>query len=164
MTLITTLIADYHNPDHGKAIVQLLNNYALDEFGGAEPLSEYCQQNLPAKLAEYPLAFTVLAYDGKTAVGLINCFQTLSTFACQPLINIHDVTVDQSARGKGIATIMLEKVEQVAIERGCCKLTLEVLTGNPIAQRAYEKFGFAGYELGDEHGHALFWQKKLAQK
>jgi ribosomal protein S18 acetylase RimI-like enzyme len=161
MTPLTTIVADYHNPDHGEAIVRLLSNYALDEFGGAEPLSEFCQNNLVTKLAEYPQAFTVLAYDDERAVGLINCFQTLSTFACQPLINIHDVTVDKSARGKGVATLMLAKVEQIAIERGCCKLTLEVLTGNNIAQHAYEKFGFAGYELADDHGHALFWQKRL---
>ena len=56
---------------------------------------------------------------------------------------------------------MLEKVEQIAIERGCCKLTLEVLEGNQAAQNSYQKFGFSAYELDPEMGRALFWDKKL---
>ena len=44
---------------------------------------------------------------------------------------------------------------------GCCKLTLEVLDGNAPAKAAYEKFGFASYELDPAVGGALCWQKKL---
>jgi ribosomal protein S18 acetylase RimI-like enzyme len=56
---------------------------------------------------------------------------------------------------------MLEKVEELALEKGCCKLTLEVLQGNTIAQNSYEKFGFANYVLDPEMGSAMFWQKAL---
>jgi hypothetical protein len=31
----------------------------------------------------------------------------------------------------------------VARQRGCCKITLEVLEGNAVAQASYGKFGFA---------------------
>jgi len=57
--------------------------------------------------------------------------------------------------------MLLEKVEEVACSKGCCKITLEVLSNNEIAKCAYSKFGFAGYELDPEAGSALFWQKKL---
>ncbi len=77
------------------------------------------------------------------------------------LINIHDVIVLDEFRGLNISQLMLEKVEQVALERGCCKLTLEVLEGNKVAQNAYVKFGFAGYALDPEMGQAMFWQKML---
>ena len=53
-------------------------------------------------------------------------------------------------------------VEQIARDKGCCKITLEVLQGNVVAQALYGKLGYAGYVLGDEGGHALFWQKKLS--
>ena len=56
---------------------------------------------------------------------------------------------------------MLGLVEQQAIERGCCKLTLEVLEGNQAARRAYDKFGFQSYALNPELGHALCWEKSL---
>ena len=52
-------------------------------------------------------------------------------------------------------------VEEVALLKGCFKITLEVLSSNVPAKAAYEKFGFTGYELDPEKGHALFWEKPL---
>ena len=56
---------------------------------------------------------------------------------------------------------MLDEVERIAKEKGCCKLTLEVLEGNIVAKKAYEKFGFSSYELDPATGKALFWEKVL---
>jgi ribosomal protein S18 acetylase RimI-like enzyme len=72
---------------------------------------------------------------------------------------MHDVTVDSEFRGLGLSTKMMEKVESVAKERGACKITLEVLEGNKVAQNSYTKFGFSGYELDPEMGKAIFWEK-----
>jgi hypothetical protein len=47
------------------------------------------------------------------------------------------------------------------LKRGACKLTLEVLSGNAPALRAYEREGFEGYQLDPAFGHAVFLQKKL---
>ena len=56
---------------------------------------------------------------------------------------------------------MLAEVESIARDHDCCKLTLEVLEGNHIAKNAYQKLGFAGYELDPDTGQAVFWQKSL---
>jgi ribosomal protein S18 acetylase RimI-like enzyme len=56
---------------------------------------------------------------------------------------------------------MLARAEAIARERGCCKMTLEVLEGNRTAQALYKSLGFAGYELDPEMGKAMFWQKLL---
>ena len=56
---------------------------------------------------------------------------------------------------------MLTQVEDIARQRGCCKLTLEVLEGNKAAQRSYRGFGFEGYQLVPEMGRAMFWEKPL---
>ena len=53
-------------------------------------------------------------------------------------------------------------VEQIAVERGACKLTLEVLSGNGGAVKLYQRVGFAYYELGPAMGQAGFMQKWLA--
>jgi len=103
----------------------------------------------------------VLAYDGDAPVGLANCFQGFSTFACRPLINIHDLMVLPEARRKGASQSLLAFVEQEAIQRRCCKVTLEVLDGNSGARSAYEKYGFNDYALGDDHGSARLMQKVL---
>lgn len=153
---------DYQNQQHADDLLFLLNAYALDPMGGNEALSDYVKQNLIAKLRKQNNVFSVICYvDGKPA-GLVNCVTGFSTFAAKPLVNIHDVVVLSEFRGKQLSQIMLEKVEKIAIEMGCCKLTLEVLEGNKIAQNAYVKLGFSGYELDPEMGQAIFWQKKLA--
>lgn len=155
------VIADYHNPQHQQMIGELMNHYACDPMGGGEALSQTVIDTLAQKMAEVPNAFTVLALDANQAIGLINAFQGFSTFKCQPLINIHDVIVRNGLRGQGIAQRMMQQVEAVARQRGCCKLTLEVLEGNTVAQSSYQQSGFAGYELDPAMGKAMFWQKFL---
>lgn len=54
-------------------------------------------------------------------------------------------------------------VEEIAISKGCCKITLEVLSNNESAKVAYKKFGFSSYELDPKAGVALFWQKKITE-
>lgn len=158
---IDVQIADYLDDQHAKDIVYLLNNYAEDPMGGYESLSTYVVENLAQELSKKPHAFSIICYvDGKPA-GLINCFEVFSTFKCKPIINIHDITVVSSFRGLGISQLMLEKVENIAKEKSCCKITLEVLEGNEIARNSYNKFGFDGYELDPKMGKALFWQKLI---
>lgn len=158
---ILVLQADYTNPVHAEAICLVLNHYAEDPMGGGEPLSADVLRQLPAELAKRPYAFSVLAFVGGEPAGLVNCFEGFSTFACRPLVNVHDVVVIASARGQGISQKMLTKVEEIARQRGCCKITLEVLEGNEAAKGAYRKLGFADYQLDPQMGRALFWQKAL---
>ncbi|WP_296261171.1 MULTISPECIES: GNAT family N-acetyltransferase [unclassified Pseudomonas] len=158
---VLVLQASYSNPVHAEAIGFLLDQYAMDVMGGGVPLSLDTRQQLAAELAKRPHAFSVLAFIAGEPVGLVNCFEGFSTFACRPLVNVHDVAVVASARGQGISQKMLAKVEEIARQRGCCKITLEVLEGNVIAQGAYRKLGFSDYQLDPQMGRALFWQKAL---
>ena len=153
--------ADYHHPQHQKDIPYLLNSYACDPMGGGEPLTQAVQDNLVQSLAKLPHAFSVIAYVNNQPAGLINCFEAFSTFACKPLVNIHDIIVLNDFRRHGLCQKMLEKVTSIAQSKGCCKLTLEVLSNNEVAKQAYKKFGFDDYQLDPSTGHALFWQKKL---
>ncbi|WP_066266081.1 GNAT family N-acetyltransferase [Hydrogenophaga palleronii] len=158
---ISTLRADYANPAHAAALVRLLDAYASDPAGGGEGLSDFAKANLVAGLAARPQAYSVLAFDGEQAVGLVNCIEGFSTFACRPLVNVHDVAVLSSHRGRGVAEQMLALAETIARERGAVKLTLEVLSGNVPAVRLYERIGFAGYQLDPAMGSAQFLQKWL---
>ncbi|APW38919.1 GNAT family N-acetyltransferase [Rhodoferax koreense] len=153
--------ADYRNTDHARAVVALLDAYAVDPAGGGHALSAFTRDHLVPALAARPQAFSVLAFDEGQAVGLVNCFEGFSTFACQPLVNVHDVAVLSAYRGRGVGAQMLSLVEEMARERGACKLTLEVLQGNHGAARLYERLGFADYQLDPLMGHARFMQKWL---
>lgn len=153
--------ADYHNAVHADALVHLLDAYAQDPAGGGEALSAFAKANLVKELAARPQAFSVLAFAGEQPVGLINCIEGFSTFACRPLVNVHDVAVLPGYRGQRVGEQMLALVEHIALERGACKLTLEVLAGNASAIRLYERVGFAAYQLDPAMGQAQFFQKWL---
>ena len=158
---ITLIQADYHNEQHGKDLVMLLNAYALDPMGGGAALADDVQHNLVATLAKRKDFLTLLCYvDGKAA-GILNCVEGFSTFKCKPLLNIHDCGVLKEYRGLGLSQRLFIEAERISNERGYCKLTLEVLQGNAIAQNAYKKLGFSGYELDQKTGQAMFWEKML---
>lgn len=154
-------LADYANTVDAAAMVMLLDAYARDPAGGGEGLSAYARQNLVRELAARPQAFSVLAFDGDAPVGLVNCIEGFSTFKCRPLVNVHDVAVLASHRGRGVAEQMLRVAEQEALQRGAVKMTLEVLSGNRPALRLYERMGYAGYQLDPAMGTAQFMQKWL---
>lgn len=160
MTL-TTLLADYAEPLHAAAIIDLLDQYARDPMGGGQPLGERARRHLVAELDARPNAVTLLAFDDGAPAGLLIAFEGFSTFACRPLLNIHDISVDPAHRSKGIARALLEAAEAEARRRGCCKLTLEVLSGNERARAVYAVAGFAAYELDPTKGQALFLEKTL---
>lgn len=156
--------ADYANARHAEVLVALLDAYARDPMGGGEPLSDFAKENLVACLAARPQAFSVLAFaaaDETTPLGLVNCIEGFSTFACKPLVNVHDVVVLPAYRGQRVAQHMLALVQTTAQERGACKLTLEVLSGNLGALRLYTRLGFAQYQLDPAAGNAQFLQKWL---
>jgi GNAT superfamily N-acetyltransferase len=160
--------AEYANPEHAAAIVSLLDAYARDPMGGGHPLSDFARAHLVSALAARPQAFSVLAFGSIAGdqplqpIGLVNCFEGFSTFACQPLVNVHDVVVLPAYRGRQVAEKMLDLVTEIARERGACKLTLEVLQGNRAAVKLYERVGFSHYQLDPAMGQAQFFQMWLS--
>ncbi len=168
--MVQSIEADLNNPNHANAVLKMLNEYAMDPMGGGEPLSDFVVANLINTLRKRSDTYIVLAFDATLdatwdvtkPVGMVMSFEGFSTFACQPLLNLHDVVVSNAYRGKGVLRSMFAKVEEIARRLGCCKLTMEILEGNKHAMAAYRAHGFAGFELDPEMGQAVFWQKKLS--
>lgn len=156
---LTVLPVDYHNVEHRHALVMLLDAYARDPMGGGEGLAEDVMARLCDDLAARPDAASFIAWRDGQPVGLVNCIEGYSTFKARPLMNIHDIAVLPGQRGQGVGQALLQAAQDHARARGCCKLTLEVLTGNLVALRSYERFGFAPYALDPAAGQASFMQK-----
>lgn len=158
---IVVTVADYRDQKQAQDIVFLLDYYASTPSGGSQGLAPFVKENVVRELSNLPYAFSLLCYVDGSPAGLLNCFYGFSTFKCQPLVNIHDAVVHHDYRRQGISQLLLGEAEKIARAKGACKITLEVLEKNHPAVSAYQKFGFAGYELDPEFGQAIFLEKAL---
>lgn len=160
-SMLTIIATDFSRADHCAPFIDLLDHYARDPMGGGSGLRDEVRSHLTERLAARTDCVSLLAFADGQAVGLLNAFEGFSTFAARPLLNIHDVVVHRDWRGHGFGRALLAAAEEVARQRDCCKLTLEVLSGNAVARSAYGACGFSGYELDPQAGTAIFLEKKL---
>jgi GNAT superfamily N-acetyltransferase len=162
---LTVRPVNYQLAHDRDALCTLLNHYAQDPMGGGAAIPDSVLARLCDDLAQKPFAFSFIAWESAEPsarpLGLANCFEGYSTFKAKPLVNIHDLVVHRDARGQGVAQLLMQAVEQEAVSRSACKITLEVLTGNAVAMKSYERFGFAPYALDSKAGTATFMQKWL---
>ena len=155
------LVADYADPTHREAIVGVLDSYASDPKGGGQPLADEVRERLADGLEAHPTSLVLLAFRGDRPVGIAVCFFGFSTFRALPLLNVHDLAVVPDLRGQGVGRALLHEAEARALERGCCKLTLEVQDDNRNARGLYTSFGFEDFELAGESAMTRFLSKPL---
>ena len=142
-------VADLDDADDGAGIIEVLDTYASDPVGGGEPLSADVRRRLIPALRELRHALVFLAVSDGRPVGVATCFFGFSTFKACPLLNVHDLAVIPSHRGRGVGRRLLAAAEEHARARGCCKLTLEVQEDNLPARALYARFGFADFVVGN---------------
>lgn len=153
--------ADFDDASHCCGVLDVLDAYAAEPNGGGTPLSSEVRERLIPALREQPSALVLLAFVDGTPVGIASCFFGFSTFYAKPLLNVHDLAVLPAHRGRGIGRALLAAVEERAMARGCCKLTLEVLENNHRARALYHARGFRDFELAGKTYPTLFLSKAL---
>ncbi|MDR3219261.1 MAG: GNAT family N-acetyltransferase [Dysgonamonadaceae bacterium] len=137
---------DYTNPTHRQAIGMLINAYINDEMGGGNPLTEAEQTHLVEGLENHPKSVVFLAETDGIFCGLLIAFENFATFTVRPMLNIHDVIVLKTHRGKGIGRKLMRTLTAEAEKRGCSRITLEVRNDNYSAQNLYRSEGFEDAE------------------
>jgi ribosomal protein S18 acetylase RimI-like enzyme len=153
---VTIKPAQLDDPQHQQQLVDLLDMYCGDVMGSQQALPDEVRSRLIDGLRAQAGSLALIAYLAGRPVGLCICFQGFSTFQARPLLNIHDLAVHPDYRNRGIGRALLQRVTDIARARDCCKLTLEVRTDNPAAQRLYRSCGF------DELSPVMhFWNKPL---
>jgi ribosomal protein S18 acetylase RimI-like enzyme len=159
VTDVTIVDADLSRAEHQDALVTMLDAFMLDQDG--VPLSEQVKLEMIPGLRAHPACHVFLAYRGGLPIGFTICFLGFSTFLARPLLNIHDIFVDLSVRGRGIGAMLLERIEARARELNCCRITLEVREDNRVARGLYRKVGFDRVVVGKERIALEFWHKPL---
>ena len=146
---------------HGEVLISLMRQYLRDIQGPDATLPSVLERSLPTEIAARPNIVTVLAFVDDVPAGFCIGIDSFSTFACKPVLNIHDMFAAPAFRGQGIGDALLEAMETIARGKGCCKLTLEVLEHNRRALKLYGRFGFVPHTQDPALGKALFFEKKL---
>ena len=90
---------------------------------------------------ERAYAETLIAEDDGVPVGFALFFHNYSTFLAQPGIYLEDLFVLPEHRGAGVGRVLLERLAQLAVDRGCGRLEWAVLDWNVDAIRFYERLG-----------------------
>lgn len=141
--------ADFDDERDAKGIIAVLDSYASAPVGGGQPLAPDVRERLIPMLREHPTSLVLLALVDDDPVGIAVCFFGLSSFRARPLLNIHDLAVLPQYHGRGVGQALLRAVEDRALRKGCCKLTLEVLDDNTRARALYRRFGFEDVVVGN---------------
>jgi GNAT superfamily N-acetyltransferase len=88
-----------------------------------------------------PAAEVLIAETAGEAVGFALYFTSFSTFLAQPGIYLEDLFVRPAHRGAGIGRALLQRVADLACQRGCGRLEWAVLDWNEPAIGFYERLG-----------------------
>lgn len=153
---ITFTYCDFENPIHLKALASMVNLYMADPMGGDRQLSKIEQLRMVDGLANHPTAVVLLQMWEDEIVGYAVGFVNFSTFNARPMFNIHDFFVMTDYRCLGLGKMLMQQLLQIAYEKKCNKITLEVRLDNMVAQHIYRSAGFAA-----GNPEMLFWTKTL---
>ncbi|HEV2842332.1 MAG TPA: GNAT family N-acetyltransferase [Chthoniobacterales bacterium] len=86
-------------------------------------------------------AEVLLALEEGEPVGFAVYFYSFSTWLGRPGLYLEDLFVRPTARGKGYGRALLERLAQIAQERGCGRMEWAVLDWNDPAIQFYKKLG-----------------------
>ena len=86
-------------------------------------------------------AETIIAEEDGEPVGFALFFHNYSTFLAQPGIYLEDLFVLPDKRGGGVGRALLQRLAQLAVDRGCGRLEWAVLDWNVDAIGFYERLG-----------------------
>jgi ribosomal protein S18 acetylase RimI-like enzyme len=102
-----------------------------------QPANEKTLGYLTSRL-ENDEAIVFIAREDTNAVGFTMLYPTFSTVSLSAVWLLNDLYVQESHRGKGIASKLMETAESAAREVGATRVFLRTANDNVTAQRLYE--------------------------
>lgn len=135
----------------GATIHALLTELAAFEQGSVEASAADLERDA---FGPKPLFEALLAERDGRAVGMLTYLSLYSSWRGRPALMIHDLFVQEAARGTGAGKALIGRLAEIARERGCCRIDVNVLDWNDKARAFYASLGFAhnegwlGYRLG----------------
>jgi ribosomal protein S18 acetylase RimI-like enzyme len=92
-----------------------------------------------------PAFEAIIAFLGDRPAGFALFFHNFSTWVGRRGLYVEDLFVEEWARGRRLGERLLTELARIAVERGCRRLDLSVLSWNP-ARAFYERIGLRHLE------------------
>lgn len=89
----------------------------------------------------HPSCEAIVGEENGEVVTFALFFHNFSTFLTKKGLYLEDLYVKQTHRGKGYGTQMLQRLAQLAVERGCGRFEWSVLDWNEPAIQFYKAMG-----------------------
>lgn len=138
------------NLDHLDAAATLFNEYRA--FYGQDSDVEGARRFLRDRIAnQESVLFLAIASNG--ALGFAQLYPSFTSVGMARGWILNDLFVNEKARGKGVATALIERARAFAQSTGAAWLKLETANTNSAARALYGKVGFVR-DGGFEH-HTL---------
>lgn len=106
-----------------------------------QPTSDKTHDYLKSRLENDEAIVFIARYDA-VAVGFTMIYPTFSTVSLSNVWLLNDLYVDESNRGQGIASKLMETAESAAREAGATRVFLRTANDNTTAQSLYEGRGY----------------------
>jgi len=130
LTALVSLIGELADFEQLRHLVKVTPEALALHLFGPRPAAEalVAEVNGPGGAAPRVVAFALW-------------FTNFSTFLGQPGLYLEDLYVQSAHRGRGIGRALLQRLAQLAVERGCGRFEWSVLDWNAHAIRFYEGMG-----------------------
>jgi GNAT superfamily N-acetyltransferase len=141
--LVAVTAADPRDAD---AIADLLDE--MDRFYGeteTEPRATWLPQIRAALFRSPPAAHSLLAWDGEQLVGLAAYSFLWPAEGVSSSLFLKELYVAQSHRQRGIGTLLMQRLSQLALDNQCSRVEWMTDEANGEAQRFYEELGAPRY-------------------
>ena len=127
-------------PQDVPSIAELIR--ALAEYERLSHEVVLCEADLREHLfGARPYAEVLLAEEAGQVVGFALFFHNYSTFLARPGLYLEDLFVRPASRGRGHGKELLQRLAQLALERGCGRMEWSVLDWNTPAIDFYRALG-----------------------
>ena len=132
-----------HIPD----IAQLFDLYR--QFYDCESDIELANKYIAERINNNESVIFFAESDGKY-LGFVQMYPSFCSVEAVSIFILYDLYVDDSARGLGVGTLLMEKAKEYAKTEGASRIDLMTAFSNKAGQHLYEKLG---YEKTNQNFH-----------
>ena len=121
------------------SVAALFDDYR--QFYGREPDLAGARTFIGERLARVESVIFVAEASGET-LGFTQLYPSFTSAGMARIFVLNDLFVAPQARGRGIATALLQRAAEFGLAEGAVRLTLSTSTDNHTAQAVYERAGW----------------------